>query len=189
MKYKPAIGNRGYVLPVILVLLVILASVGVAISKMTIADQKFSGGISDYKRAFASAEAALAAGEAFIGASDNPFSPFNSSAFDSHTPQLPGLFNGYKPIDDAIQEQHVFTLNSVKPPITSGTIEGVYAQPVFIIELLSSSCQSTSPRAIFKVTSKGWGASQSTTVTLQSTVRLRLNCGGNNSGGDSGTTI
>lgn len=175
----------GFVLPIILVLLVVITAIGVAISKITLSDQKFTGGISDYKRAFASAEAALSAGENFIGSKTDPFSPFNPSVINNHGHRLSGLFNGYHSIDDAIALNQVFNISSEALLKPSSDIANVSQQPVFIIDLISYSCQTTQPKAIFKVISRGWGGNLATVVTLQSTVSLTLNCGGNNLGSDS----
>lgn len=163
--------QRGAVLFVGLIMLIIITLMGVVAMKSSILQEKLSAGAMDQSIAFQAAESALRDAE-----KDTNQNLTSSSAFTSAC--TGGLCLPSSTATQAWQSINDWTTSAL--PIAYGTntgeaaISGVAIQPRYIIELLpdipvepGGSAGST-PNNAFRITAMGWGKRASTPIMLQS---------------------
>lgn len=172
--------QRGIALAVVLILLVVITLLALAAMRGTVLQQRMSSSVSDRGLAFQAAEAALREGEAKAG--DNPR---NKAGFPADGTCGADEWQGYcgrpSPASDARWLEGNWNGNSREATVA---VEGVGAQPRYMIELLQSGLPATgscttdldvSPDAqcagdetIYRITARS-SAEDRADVTLQST--------------------
>lgn len=152
---QPSIGiqrERGTVLVIALVFLLIMTLSGIASMQSTSLGERMAGNTRDRNLAFQSAEAALRAAE------DDVLDNTTATLMDKLTDTPPD------PLQDSGWD---------KEQTYSATPSGVVAPPVYVIELLadlSSALEFTDTGGIYRVSSRAQGGTQDSIVVLQTTV-------------------
>ena len=169
-KHNSQIKQRGSVLVVSLMILVVLTLLGISSMSGSIVEEKMASNSRDYNLAFQAAETAMRNAENFVD------SIASMSAFGTTT----GLY-----ATEANPDVHDATIwtNANSIQLAADTIEGVYTQPRYIVELLSSEGQpdinisnygeSSGIGAVntFRITVRATGGSDDTVVMLQTHYR------------------
>jgi len=183
--------QKGVVLVISLVLLLIMTLLGVTAMSTTTIQEKMAGNTLDRERAFQAAEAALRDAEQFIENPPAAFDPLSSAVNDTCTNGLctkredDAAFNINTGSSDAnwIDERwsdttlNVWnTANSYRQYST--TINGISSTPKYIIEYLSAidcpgSITGSSDCEIYRITAQATGGTLSSRVMLQSTYRIK----------------
>jgi type IV pilus assembly protein PilX len=177
--------QRGAVLVIGLLLLVVMTVLGTAAMQSTGLQERMAGNARDRNLAFQAAEAALRDAEQFINSKVAPFEPFQASSFNGagglyNSSASPAAFSLYADAADATKTRAFGTgTGAATPP-------EVAAPPRYLIELLAASCAGSNDSALFRITARAQGANGNTAVTLQSRYRRAVSCGG---GGPSGVPI
>lgn len=185
-------GQRGAVLGIGLLFLLVLTLLGTALMQSTTMQERMAGGVQDRNRALQAAETALNVAEAWIASSVAPFAPLQRAAFTSagQKDDYKALYDTPVKIDDALASGTAVAIDG--DPDGDGPTEGITplprlaSQPVYVIQWVSSVCTGSENVAIFRVTARGWGQSANSAVTLVSEVIHRSSCG--NGGGGGGVT-
>ena len=162
--------NKGYILPIGLIILLILTIVVLFGVKNAIIQERESGNQQDQQIAFQNAENALRLAEQYIINTINPNAAFNNSCNAGLClPSLTGTQN-WNSISWATDTTHTIALTT--------TLTGAYSQPKFIIELLDKAplnpgssmkiSTSTSGGASYRVTVVAWGNRSGSQTMLQS---------------------
>jgi type IV pilus assembly protein PilX len=159
--------QRGAVLVVSLIMLLILTIIGVTGMRTTVLEEKMAGNMRDQNLAFQAAEAALRDGEDIIQ------SLVAISSFDGTS----GRLNASDSDPDFFAPS---TWSSTSSIAYSGTLSDVATQPRFILKYIgqiesntgslnvgSYGKRSTNTVANFRVTARGTGRSDNSQVTLQ----------------------
>lgn len=162
--------ESGSTLIVAIVILLVLTILGVFAMQTTTLEERMAGNLRDRELAFQAAEAALREGEAFLQAAVLP--PFDGT-------------NGlYQPLDPALSHLSLWAMIDWGSASASyeyeGQIQGVFAQPRYIIEELppvlepagSLAADEPIPDAtLYRVTARGVGGTATAVVVLQTTFR------------------
>jgi len=180
--------QRGAVLVVGLLLLVILTVLSTAATQSTVLQERMAGNDRDRNLAFQAAEAALRDAEAYIQSEVAPFSPFQANSFTTGGDQKglydskasPGSFSLSSDLLDTNKTRAFGEGTGVDPLIK------VPAQPRYLIELLATSCLGNHDSALLRITVRAQGANPNTVVTLQSLYRRGVFCSGGPGGTPSG---
>jgi type IV pilus assembly protein PilX len=203
--------QRGAVLVIGLLLLVVMTVLGTAAMQSTGLQERMAGNARDRNLAFQAAEAALRDAEQFINSKVAPFEPFQASSFTVNGSTIIGLYNSiaipapspnsdkflvYDHVNQIIYDPPIaipdpFSLDAeVADPAKTrafgaGTgaaaLPEVAAPPRYLIELLSVNCTGANDSALFRITARAQGANGNTVVTLQSRYRRGVSCGGGSS--------
>ena len=179
---REAIGNTvrpsGATLVIILIVLVILTVLGVTSLRSTLLEEKMAGNMLDRDLAFQAAEAALRAAEAFIETSVTATFAFDADGSD-------GLYDNS---DDHLWEHINWDDNDSREYASFDSSYNVGSPPRYIIQHLSTTVSETEELnqdnygqgtgagivAVFLITARGSGGSESAVVYLQSTYGKRL---------------
>jgi type IV pilus assembly protein PilX len=172
--------QRGIALAIVLILLVVITLLALAAMRGTVLEQRMSSSVSDRGLAFQAAEAALREGEAEAG--DNPR---NKAGFPADGTCGTDEWQGYCGRPSATASARWLDANwEANSREATAAVEGVGAQPRYMVELLQSglpatgSCttdldvspdaQCTGDEAIYRITARSAAADRAD-VTLQST--------------------
>lgn len=169
-------GQRGSVLIVTLMILVILTILGIAAMSSSTQEEKMSGGAMDQNIAFQAAESGLRDAEQYIFSSLTSTSAFSTGCTGGLC--LPSITasNVWETVDWTGSIPLTYGASTAAAPVS-----GVLNQPKYIIELLpdlpaspgnslSSTLRSSSTGdgTAFRITAMGWGKQVGTQVMLQS---------------------
>lgn len=164
---RPLSNERGAVLIVGLILLLVLTLFGVASLQMTTLQERMAGNMREQEQAFQGAEAALRAGERFLATT--PILPAFTGAN--------GLYGEPDPATPLWRRRETWSGDGSRPysgPVTDGAGEAR-----FIIERLPygglpgesiAPDEAVSDDAMYRVTARGVGAMKQAVVVLESTV-------------------
>lgn len=164
--------QRGAVLIIGLVLLLILTTIGMSGVGISSLQEKMAGALRDRQVAFQAAEAALKLGEQFV-ADAATLSTSTHGVIDMQ-PQA-GMVDFWETFD--------WQTNGVQP-VDDYEVAGVAIQPFFVVEYLAESTSDVAgtagqqldymsvsgSKAIYRITARGVGATESAEVILQSTI-------------------
>jgi type IV pilus assembly protein PilX len=165
------VGQRGSVLLVSLIMLLLLTLVAVAGMQGTILQERMTGNLRDRDLAFQAAEAALREAEAFIRTNPTPTTIYDNDG---------GLYQ----INNAnTPDWRTRNTSAGNGAITyGGNFPGVAAQPQYYIEEISTvqpagteteAGTAAPPPPFFRITALGTGGSASTQVVLTSVYRTQ----------------
>lgn len=175
--------QSGFVLAVVLVLLPIVLLLGITSMNSVTLNERTSSNYSDKDRAFHAADTALNVVERWMELDSPPFRPFQPGVFTANggLNGFPGLYSVATSIDNALRTGRVGSIDSSfgvgATSFRPQAIGQVSAQPVFIIELEEAPCVvAGANRALFRVTSRGWGLKPTTQVTLQTHMSMDYPC-------------
>lgn len=168
---KPMSHQKGSVLLVSLIMLLLLTLVSVASMQGTILQERMTSNLRDRDLAFQAAEAALREAEAFIRANPTPTTIYDNS-------------DGLYQINNANTPDWSTTTTSAGNGARtySGDFPGVAAQPQYYIEEISTlqpagteteAGTAAPPPPFFRITALGTGGSASTQVVLRSVYRAQ----------------
>ena len=147
--------QRGWVLVVGLVILVMLTILSTALMKTTRLEEKMAGATRDMNLSFQAAETALRAAETFIDSINNP------SIFDTTVPA-----NGiYKKQHDEPEELFLPSTWVGKSAEIDGDLEGVPVLPRYMIKRLR---KKLSGALVFRITARGTGSTDNRATLLRS---------------------
>lgn len=167
MYRNPAAKQKGSVLLVSLIMLLLLTLVAVGGMQGTILQERMTGNLRDRDLAFQAAEAALREAEVFIR--DNPATIYDNSA---------GLYQVNAANRPDWRTRNITNGNGATT--YGGNFPGVAAQPVYYIEQISTfqpagteteAGSAVPPPPFFRITALGTGGSANTTVVLTSVFR------------------
>lgn len=165
--------QRGATLLVGLIMLLLMTIIGLAAMRGSGMQELMAGNMRDRNLAFQSAEAALREGEEVVGGGDLP--AFNGGGY---YPALNGSNNsGFWESD--------FQWNNVSAIQTSLDLEGVSAEPQYVVEEVTSivtkgaeggaidfkAILDSEETVFYRVTSRGTGGTADSVVILQSTYK------------------
>lgn len=168
--------QRGVALFISLVLLLVLTIAGVSAVQTTSLEERMARNTHDSLLAFQSAESALREAEGWIIANVNSTAQFSDAGTD-------GLWTT-APYDESDQrwEEDIWADGNAQSIAVNTNVDGVAEQPRFIVEwvatvqrdenpnLLGSSYSAVFDRIeIFRITSRGVGATENARVMLQGT--------------------
>ena len=150
--------QRGWVLVVGLVILVMLTILSMALMKTTRLEEKMAGATRDMNLSFQAAETALRAAETFIE------SQTNGSIFDT-TNEANGIYNQNTPEPD-----NLFTIDwNAKSAEIDGELEGVALPPRYMIKKLEKiDDEDDTDPTVFRVTVRGTGGTNNRATLLRS---------------------
>ena len=157
--------QRGAILAISLVLLIILTLVGVTAMRMTITEEKMAGNMRDRSLAFQAAEAAIRDAEAFINGTAS-VAVFNGNG---------GLLGEANAEPDYFNTNTWTGTNSRVFTDGATTIPGVSAQPRFVIKYMGErntgfvdlSSPPPPTASLFKISARGVGLSNTSQVLVQ----------------------
>jgi len=163
--------QRGAVLIVALVLLLVLTVLGTAGIRDTAMEERMAGNFRDYSAALAAAEAALRAGELSVEST----SAFQAMLFDGSD----GTYD-VTPASHSVDPNTAGNWNAVNAAVMDSANTKISQDPDFYIERLPEIAlpgsdlvvgfQDQAPRVqYYRVTGKGYGISPNAEVILQST--------------------
>lgn len=157
--------QRGAILVVSLIMLLVMTLIGVTAMQNTIMEQRMAGNTRDLNLAFQAAEAALRTGETELEA--------------AKLPDFDGTTTGYyKANDTAISNPQVWEDPGTVWKTYNGSLDGVASPPEYVIEEMAPIQDSDGSLApdeplldagVYRVTSKATGASSDVEVMLQTT--------------------
>jgi type IV pilus assembly protein PilX len=168
--------QQGFLLITALVFMIILTLIVISAVNITTSDEKIARNSRDKDIAFAAAEAALRDAELYVsGAYHYPYSALNAISFtNSCANALCDLrLTTPPPVLDQIDffsgsnalGNNSMTIGTVT---LSPTINGVSAQPRYLLEILNSYSDPGNPNAyVYRITAQATGRSPNTRVTLQ----------------------
>lgn len=187
---SPPQRQRGAILVVVLMFLVLLTIISVSsISGVTL-EEKMAGNLREQNTAFQAAESALRDAEidleTGIGGTGNR-DPMTIAAHFAAAPGCGGAFtNGA--CRNADHMAQIVTASSWDWTSATKTVayatytgadalSGVFRQPRYVIEYLPQMDDATTTPATrhFRVSARGWGANQNSVVTLQTVYRMPTN--------------
>lgn len=180
---SPRGDQRGIALAIVLILLVVITLLALAAMRGTVLQQRMSSSVSDRGLAFQAAEAALREGEAKAG--DNPRMAAGFPADGTcGTDEWQGYCGRPDPKDGADNSRWVDANWEANSREATAAVQGVGAQPRYMVELLQTGLPATgscttdidvSPDAqcagdetIYRITARSAAADRAD-VTLQST--------------------
>lgn len=165
--------QRGLVLPMALILLVVLTLAGVAAARVNILEERMVAATYNRQLAFQAGEAALRDGERFVQQAVLP--AFNGTG---------GLYMAPLPGDPRIWatwDASAWAANAIAYDAVGAALTGVAQQPVYVIEELartpsgaggSLGAGQPQPEAVYyRVTARGVGGVDTSVVLLQSIYR------------------
>ncbi|MCU0841801.1 MAG: PilX N-terminal domain-containing pilus assembly protein [Thiobacillaceae bacterium] len=171
--------QRGVTLLTSLIVLVVLTALGIAVMNTAALEERMSGGWQDRKRAYQAAEMALRDAEAYLVANVTGLTNFKpgcnaglcyngAAGYAANTPNgmanpvwtSPGLF------DDAARTIDYGEITG------AAAIEGVDAQPRYIIEGYRKQTPGQGDSYYYRITVRATGARSGTVVMLQEVFRL-----------------
>ena len=180
MLKQPTMGQgskrqRGVVLFIALILLLVLTSLGVVLARMQMVEERMAGNENNHQLAFQAAEAALRAAEDDLGTG-----VYANAQFAANTGGLYQLWAEptmlAAPFDSIVNTVNwndpTVTLPYRGPPLTG--IPANAQQPTVVIEMLPAvtipSCSSGagSPGSVFRITARAVGGDGTSQTTLQS---------------------
>ena len=182
--------QRGAVLVIGLLLLVILTVLSTSAMQSTVLQERMAGNDRDRNLAFQAAEAALRDAEQYIRSEVAPFAPFQPNSFNDtgglyNSTADSGAFSRFNDLADSAKTLLFGT------GMSEAALPEVAAQPRYLIELLATTCSGSEQNALFRVTARAQGANGNTVITLQSRYRRGIPCAGGSSdaatGGDDTT--
>lgn len=159
--------QRGAILVVSLIMLLVMTLIGVTAMQNTIMEQRMAGNTRDVNLAFQAAEAALREGEVALEAATLP-------DFDGTTDGF------YEANDIAIGNPQVWEDPATTWVTYPDNLDGVIAPPEYVLEELSPIKESGGSLAadeplpevsMYRVTSRASGASNDTQIMLQTTYK------------------
>lgn len=164
--------QRGAVLFVALILLLILTLIGVTSMQTTTLQERMAGNIRDVNLAFQAAETALREGEEFL---EQPVMPAFNGTNGLYESAGPGQTPIYKTISWTAGDSRALGSYGNGP----ASLEGVTSNPRYIIEELppvtpvGGSLGSDNPGVVgmYRITARGTGGSDTAIVMLQTTYR------------------
>lgn len=166
---RPA-GQRGAVLVVALVMLVVLTVLGIGTSRNSLIEERLTGNTQDSGIAFQVAEASLREGERFL---QQPVLPYFDDADGLYRPAPPDENPLWVSIDWE-GETRVYEGTATAPGSLSRAEASYFIEELPRVitpgESLAADTPVDEPR-FFRVTSRGVGATGNTTAVLQSTYR------------------
>ena len=159
--------QRGWVLVVGLVILVMLTILSMALMKTTRLEEKMAGATRDMNLSFQAAETALRAAETFIESQNT------DDIFNDTTP--PGIYNRdtYEPGEAYGVAGDLFTIDwdvysrEIDAAIY-GELEGVTILPRYMIKKMKKKIGATEDVKVFRVTARGTGGTNNRATLLQS---------------------
>jgi type IV pilus assembly protein PilX len=166
--------QSGAVLIIAMVTLLILTILGVAVMESSVIEERMAGNYMDRNRAFQAAELALRDAEQWVGS--QPSAPIAGASavyvFGGPVPAAPSWWA------DAAVDDAWWTANGTAAD-SSAALEGVPAQPRYIIEEYNAVCDTlVDPNSsdcifVYRVTAMAWSG-RNTTVMLQSLFSKRF---------------
>lgn len=159
----PRCRQRGAVLIIGLILLVVMAMIGMTGMQTTTQQERMAGNLRDRNVGFQSAETALRAGENQVN--NNTLPPFGGGFYDSAEGVPP-------PSDNLLSEDTTWAATS---KVSTAPVFGTTAPPDYIIERRPAvsggglGAGEAKTKQIFKITARGVGASMNSAVVVQST--------------------
>jgi type IV pilus assembly protein PilX len=182
---KPPRRQRGAVLVIGLLLLVVMTVLSTSAMQSTILQERMAGNDRDRNLAFQAAEAALRDAEQYIQSDAAPFAPFQPTSFNGSglydARANPGAFSRINDLTDPTMTR------AFGADTGAAVLPEVAAQPRYLIELLAASCAGSNQSALFRVTVRARGANDNTSVTLQSRYRRGIPCSGGSSDATTGS--
>jgi type IV pilus assembly protein PilX len=187
---SPPQRQRGAILVVVLMFLVLLTIISVSsISGVTL-EEKMAGNLREQNTAFQAAESALRDAEIDLETGINGVPHRDPMTIAAHFPAAPGCGGAF--IDGACRNaDHMVQIVTASGwDWTSATktvayarytgadpLMGVFRQPRYVIEYLPQMDDATTTPATrhFRVSARGWGANQNSVVTLQTVYRMPMN--------------
>jgi type IV pilus assembly protein PilX len=189
--------QEGAILVIALLFLVLLTIIGISSIAGVTLEEKMAGNLRDQNVAFQAAESALRDAEIDLEANIGGSGPLGSHRDPMYisvnfATDCTGAFTGGACLHPATPagtwQTEVVSTSGWSWTSTSKTVEygrytgaaaltGVANQPRYVIEYLAEKDDtSTTPTTRhFRITARGWGASDTTTVTLQSVYRMQMN--------------
>lgn len=170
----PRANQRGVVLVVALIMLLVITLLGVSAMQVTSLEERMAGNVRDRNLAFQSAEAALRDGERLLAQAVLP--NFNGTG-GLYGPPAVGAIPVWLKADGTLQDNTFWSANG---RTYSGTVNGVAAQPLYIIEEVASlpgvgeSLEAGQPIpdiTYYRVTARANGGTATAIVVVQSTYR------------------
>lgn len=170
---SPAQRQRGVVLAVALIMLVVITLLGVSAMQVTSLEERMAGNMRDRSLAFQSAEAALRDGERVLTQAVLPAFNGTSGLYGPPTDPLPVWLKS----DGTLQDDTFWSANG---RAYSGTVNGVAAQPLYIIEEVArlpgvgESLEAGQPIpdiTYYRITARATGGTATAIVVVQSTYR------------------
>lgn len=187
---SPPRRERGAILIVALMFLVLLTIIGVSSMSGTALEEKMASNLREQNVAFQAAESALRDAEidleTAIGGTGNR-DPMTIATNFPASPDCTGTFTNGVCRNTNHKAQIVtaagWDWNSASKTVAYGSYTGAIAlggvaqQPRYVIEYLSEKDDATTTPTTryFRITARGWGANANTTVTLQSVYRMPMN--------------
>jgi len=187
--------ERGAILIIALMFLVLLTIVGVASISSTTLEEKMAGNMREQVNAFQAAESALRDAEidletliggagnrdAALGIGNGYFNTLCSAAFTNGVCRQPAVPAGT--FQTEIVTAAGWDWASVTKTVGYGTFTGaspftgLFQQPRYVIEYLEekNDATTTPTTRYFRVSARGWGANANTAVTLQTVYKMPLN--------------
>lgn len=168
---QPPSRERGTVLVVALVFLVIMTLLGIGAMRTSVLEERMAGNLREDRVSFEAAEAALRAGESLLLDSAGDIDFGTDTGFFHHADD-----NAPDPLSFGSGESVPFTysLNGTDP----SPLNGVASQPIYFIEKLpavtppGNSLEGGTPvtgKALFRIVARGRGGSEESETVLQST--------------------
>ena len=184
VKMNCSVRQRGAVLVVSLLLLLVMTMLALGASQATRMEERMAGNARDRDIAFQSAEAGLRAGERVI---DNP--ALTAAPYPCDSPPCQIFELGTLTTDLAYQAEPWWTTNawkySVSAAMSKSSSDSAVAirEPMYFIEEIEEvtdtlTIQPTGPspsRVFYRVTSNGAGGTENAQVVLQTTFARRFN--------------
>jgi type IV pilus assembly protein PilX len=190
--------QRGAILIVALMFLVLLTIVGVSTISGTTLEEKMAGNMREQATAFQAAESALRDAEidletgiggtgnrdaalAATGGINTVFATACTASFTNGVCLQPASPPGTYQTDVVTASGWDWTSTSKTVQYGAYTgataFSGLFRQPRYVIEYLAEKDDSSlgANTRYFRITARGWGADQNTTVTLQSVYKMPLN--------------
>lgn len=174
----PPPSQRGAVLAISLVILLLLTLIGVTAMSTTTLEEKMAGNTRDLNLAFQAAEAALREGEAWV--MDQTVEPDTCDTAPCDVWELKAATEEF-----ASQSHSWWTANAREYGTAGGNpdIDGVSSDPRFLIEYLSFESSGTLTRGqdpqtgdtFYRITARGTGGTNDAQVILQSIVKKQFN--------------
>lgn len=171
----PPTQQRGLVLPMALILLVVLTLAGIGAARVNILEERMVSATYNRQLAFQAAEAALRDGERFVQSAVLPAFNGSDGLYMAPLPEDPKIWAGWDADDWANAD------NTIAYDDAGGALTGVAAQPVYIIEELARTASGAGgslgagqpqPETVYyRVTARGVGGIDTSVVLLQSIYR------------------
>lgn len=165
--------QSGIALIISLIILLLLTIIMISALQVTTMEERMAGNSQAHNVAFQAAESALRDAEAYIESGAVPFNPLRLSSAPFRNTTSPYCVDGLCSFSDPLQSEIFPNVDGGMITATTG-IEGIVAEPQYIIELIRTDPSVDSSRlyATFRITARAWGGDSNSHVELQSTYRL-----------------